>query len=338
MLEKQNLFEARTKGYHTTQKTSSAHRVVLRADLMNETHIERLRAACRGWADFRRVAEAAPIEDVEAEILAAQILVGWAPVKTLVASSIQYYLCGSAGYDAYQGAGLESKPGFVITNAAGTMGIPIAEHALAFMFMASRQLHRHVRQQRQGVWSRIFDGGELCGATVCIVGLGGAGRELARRCRALGMRVIGVRRTPGPDVAVDALFAPGDLALAVAGANHVVSCLPGGRETARVFNAAIFAAMKPGSAFHVVSRGSVIDFPALEQALVSGHLGFAGLDVSDPEPPAPESPLWDLPNVLFTSHSAGWSPRLPDRLCDLFVENLENLRDGQPLRNVVKLG
>ncbi|MBF0245687.1 MAG: D-2-hydroxyacid dehydrogenase, partial [Planctomycetes bacterium] len=247
------------------------------------------------------------MEDVEKEILSAQILVGWAPVQTLLASSIQYYLCGSAGFDAYQGAGLESKPGFVICNAAGTMVIPIAEHALAFMFTASRQFYRHVSQQRQRLWSRNFDGGELAGATVCIVGFGGVGRELAKRCQALGMRVIGVRRTTGTDALVDAMFAPSDLAQAVAGADHVVSCTPGGAETRRMFNAEFFAAMKPGSAFHAVSRGSVIDFPALEQALISGHLGFAGLDVCDPEPLDTKSQLWDLPNVVLTSHSAGWS-------------------------------
>jgi phosphoglycerate dehydrogenase-like enzyme len=311
--------------------------VVLRADLLTEAHVSRLRGICHGWADFIRVSESANIRDVEPEIFKATILLGWAPVPTLLASSIQYYLCGSAGFDAYQGVGLESKSGFVFTNAAGTMSIPLAEHALAFMFMATRRLYHHVEQQRDRKWSRIPDAGELFGSTVCIVGFGGIGTELSRRCSALGMRVTAVKRTPGAIEGVDQVFTPGELAKAVDGADHVVSCLPGGAETRGVFNREIFSAMKPGAAFHAVSRGSVIDFPALEEALQSGRLAFAGLDVCDREPLAQESPLWEMPNVLLTSHSAGWSPQLAGRLCDLFAENLQDIRHDRPLKNIISL-
>lgn len=311
--------------------------VVARADVLTEAHASRLRGICDGWADFIRVPESADIREVEPEILKATILVGWAPVPTLLASSIRFYLCGSAGYDAYQGVGLESKPGFVLTNAAGTMSIPLAEHALAFMFLATRRLHHHAGQQRARKWSRIPDAGELFGSTVCIVGFGGIGIELTRRCRALGMRVTAVKRSPGAIEGVDRVFAPGELEKAVADADHVVSCLPGGAETNGLFHRGIFSAMKPGASFHAVSRGSVIDFPALEEALQSGRLAFAGLDVCDREPLAQESPLWEMPNVLLTSHSAGWSPQLAGRLCELFAENLENIRDDRPLRNVISL-
>jgi phosphoglycerate dehydrogenase-like enzyme len=311
--------------------------VVARADVLTEAHIALLQESCRGWADFIRVSESADIRKVEPEILKATILIGWAPVPTLLASSIEYYLCGSAGYDAYQGVGLESKPGFVLTNAAGTMSIPLAEHALAFMFMATRRFHHHAGQQRDRKWSRIPDAGELFGSTVCIVGFGGIGIELSRRCRALGMRVTAVKRSPGVVEGVDQVFTPGELAKAVAGADHVVSCLPGGAETRGVFDREIFSAMKPGATFHAVSRGSVIDFPALEEALQSGRLAFAGLDVCDREPLAQESPLWEMPNVLLTSHSAGWSPQLAGRLCNLFAENLENIRHDRPLKNIISL-
>ena len=320
-----------------TEHSNNSPRVVTCADVLTESHIARLQDACRGWADFIRVSESADIREVEAEILKATILVGWAPVPTLLASSIRFYLCGSAGYDAYQGVGLESKPGFVLTNAAGTMSIPLAEHALAFMFMAARQFYRHADQQRKRVWSRIPDAGELFGAKVCIVGFGGIGIELTRRCRALGMRVTAVKRSPGAVEGVDQVFTPGELAKAVAGADHVVSCLPGGAETRGMFDREIFGAMKSGAAFHAVSRGSVIDFPALEVALQSGRLAFAGLDVCDREPLAQESPLWEMPNVLLTSHSAGWSPQLAGRLCDLFAENLQNIRHDRPLRNIISL-
>jgi phosphoglycerate dehydrogenase-like enzyme len=81
----------------------------------------------------------------------------------------------------------------------------------------------------------------------------------------------------------------------------------------------------------------VIDFPALEEALQSGRLAFAGLDVCDREPLAQESPLWEMPNVLLTSHSAGWSPQLAGRLCDLFAENLQDIRHDRPLKNIISL-
>jgi phosphoglycerate dehydrogenase-like enzyme len=110
-----------------------------------------------------------------------------------------------------------------------------------------------------------------------------------------------------------------------------------GAETRGVFDREIFSAMKPGASFHAVSRGSVIDFPALEEALQSGRLAFAGLDVCDREPLAQESPLWEMPNVLLTSHSAGWSPQLAGRLCDLFAENLQDIRHDRPLKNIISL-
>ncbi len=319
------------------ESSVSVLRVVLRADLLRDAHLDRIQEACRDWTRFERVSEAEDPWEVEGLILDADVLVGWAPPGALLDSPVRYYLCGSAGIDAYRHTGLENKPGFLMCNADGTMTIPIAEHALAFMMTAERELFRHAVQQRDRVWKRIPGAGELHGSTVCIVGFGGAGRELAIRCRALGMRVIGVRRSKGADSAADAMFTPERLAEAVSTADHVVACLPGGVETIRIFNREIFAAMKAGASFHAVSRGSVIDFAALEEALISGHLKFAGLDVTDPEPLPPECPLWEMPNVLLTSHSAGWSPRLADRLCDLFVENLQNIRNGRPLRNVVSL-
>lgn len=312
-------------------------RVIVRADLLRDHDLKRIEASCAGWASVERTAEQPATDISRQNLLLADVVVGWASPEALLASKARYYLCGSAGIDAYRHTGLESKAGFTICNAAGTMTIPIAEHALSFMMMAERALFAHAAQQRERVWKRIPDAGELHGSTVCIVGFGLSGRELAVRSRALGMRVIGVRRSVDIDPIVDAMYPPEQLAEAVATADHVVCCLPGGVETQRVFNHGIFAAMKVGASFHAVSRGSVIDFAALEDALLSGHLKFAGLDVCDPEPLPQGSPLWEMSNVLLTSHSAGWSPRLADRLCDLFVENLQNIRDGQPLRNVVSL-
>jgi len=310
---------------------------LLRIDLFDETHLRRIDAALEGWATWERLPEGE--ETVLAERIGhADGVIGWAPAPLLAQGPVRLYLCGSAGVDAYRHHGLEEKAGFTLCNAAGTMSIPIAEHALAMMFALARRLPEHRLHQDERRFERIRDGGELSGSTLCVVGVGGSGTELARRCRALGMKVTGVRRRAGePHPEIAEIHPVEALARAVSAADHVVCTLPASRETARLFDAGIFSAMKPGAFFYNVSRGAPVDGEALTAALASGHLAGAGLDVFDPEPVPPESPLWAMPNVILTGHSAGWSSRLADRLCALFLRNLEHLREGRPLENVVTL-
>jgi phosphoglycerate dehydrogenase-like enzyme len=313
-------------------------RILVAADQLNDAHYERIRATVRGWAECERTAQTAPPPELAARVAAADIVVGWASAAQLLAGKTRMYLCGSAGLDGYLGAGLDAKPDFRICSAGPIMGAPIAEHLLAMMFAFTRWVPRILRQQRAYQWERCWEAGELAGTTACIVGLGSSGSALAERCRALGVRVIGVRRDAARGHPhAEKVFPVAQLKDAVRAADHVVAVIPGGPHTRHLFDGAVFDAMKPGAFFYTASRGSVTDEAALIARLRNGHLGGAGLDVFAQEPLPPTSPLWDFENVIVSPHSAGLSARLSDRLCELMCANLTRLRHGEPLLHEVNL-
>jgi phosphoglycerate dehydrogenase-like enzyme len=179
---------------------------------------------------------------------------------------------------------------------------------------------------------------EVGGRTMLVVGLGGIGTEVARRAHALGMRVIATRNSSreGPDF-VARVGLPGDLAAFAAEADVVVNATPLTPETEDLFDEEFFAAMKPGGYFVSVGRGASTDTDALVDALRSGHLAGAGLDVTDPEPLPAGHPLWSMPNVIITPHVASNSDVQDEREWILAVENLRRYVAGEPLLNVVDL-
>lgn len=308
--------------------------VVISADQLSEEDVNAIGRACEGWATWERLSQGVTGESLQQTLARANIVVGWTATEALLASPVTHYLCGSAGYDAYQNRGLSRKPGFHLTHAGDIMGVTIAEHCLALMFALTRQLHVIFRQQSERHYERLWKAHEVNGSTVCIVGLGSTGTALAQRCRALGQSVIGVARNPANHKGkADMLFPAEQLSEAVREADHVFAVLPGGSETRHLFCAKIFTAMKPGAYFYSASRGSVTCEDDLISALQSGHLGGAALDVFAVEPLPDESPLWTLPNVIVSPHSAGLSNRLNERLTTLFIDNLIRLRDSQPLKN-----
>ena len=180
--------------------------------------------------------------------------------------------------------------------------------------------------------------GRLAGSTVCVIGLGTLGSAIARRCAALGMRVLGVRRHPersSPDVSE--VFGPEDLAAAVAGADHVVGALPGGASTTGLISREVIATMKPGACFYNVGRGPSVDEEALIERLAGGSLAGAGLDVFATEPLPDDSPLWSMENVIVTPHMAGYTWDYADELCEVFVANLAAYHAGEPPPNAIDL-
>jgi hypothetical protein len=169
------------------------HHVLIANDQFEDRHIERIGEMLDGWATWERVAQ----RESSDRLVRATIVVGWAEGRMLAASPIKYYFCGSAGFDAYLNTGLEWREDFVMTSARHAMSVPVAEHVLALMFALARLLPVHCKDQLERHWQRRWDYRELSGSTVCIVGLGGLGTELARRCAGLGMRVLGVRKLTG---------------------------------------------------------------------------------------------------------------------------------------------
>lgn len=316
------------------KRDSTRPHVVVAADSLNERQIRQVMAAADGWASCERVSQESP--DLPEKTKNADILVGWADAVSIREGRVQTYLCGSAGYDAYVGRGLDTKPGFRHCTAGTTMSATIAEHCVALMFALVRQIHTIVRQQSGHQWQRRWNAGEVSGAKACVVGLGGSGTELARRLAALGLRLCGVRKNAGQGhEIVREIYPPERLEEALSQADHVFCVLPGGPGTRRLFDTRAFQSMKRGSFFYSASRGSVTDEAALIEALRRGHLGGAGLDVFETEPLPPSSALWDMENVIVSPHSAGLSEQLGDRLAEWFAGNLRNLREGRPLHGEI---
>jgi D-2-hydroxyacid dehydrogenase (NADP+) len=229
--------------------------------------------------------------------------------------------------------------GVIVTNGSGNHAPNIAEHLMAMMLAFARQLPGLVGAQGDREWKpparkRVF---ELGGQTLVIVGFGAIGQALAPRAAAFGMDVIGVRRSPaGPlpagvarVVGMDAL----DDALALG--DHIAVCLPLTGETRGLFGRQRFARIKPDAHFYNVGRGAIVDQDALLQALRSGRLAGAGLDVTDPEPLPADSPLWAEPGVLITAHSAGITPHSTRRWQELLLDNMQRFARGEPLQNIV---
>jgi phosphoglycerate dehydrogenase-like enzyme len=175
----------------------------------------------------------------------------------------------------------------------------------------------------------------LAGSRVLLVGLGGLGREIARRLAALGVEVWGVRRSDAaaPE-GVARLVRPDELLDALGQAAALVVAAPSTAETRRMIGAAELAALPRGAIVVNIARGTLLDEAALVDALRSGHLGGAALDVTEVEPLPPDSPLWDLPNVLLSPHKMSIVEAENGLIVDLFVDNLRRFLDGRPLRNV----
>ena len=225
----------------------------------------------------------------------------------------------------------------VLTSAKGTVGVHLADHAMALLLTLTRGIAIAIRNPRWDQRMPIRDvSWELEGMTMGIVGLGGTGRDLAVRAHAFGMRIIAVdpqsveappqvEACRGMD-GFDALLEESDV---------VAVCAPLTPETENMFDARAFEKMKDHALLINVTRGKIVEEAALMDALAKGVIGGAGLDVTPEEPLPEDHPLWRMSNVVVTPHTAGGSPVRGDRIVDLFCENLRRLLSGEDLLSVI---
>jgi phosphoglycerate dehydrogenase-like enzyme len=204
------------------------------------------------------------------------------------------------------------------------------------MLTFHRRFLQTLRDKTRTHWER-FASTDLRGQTLVVVGVGRVGGEVARVARALGMRVVGVKRSPSgaspADLHLDELYGPAELPRALTQAQNLVLIAPHTHETARMIGAAELALLPDGAVFVNIGRGALVDEPALVAALRSGRLLGAALDVFAQEPLPPDSPLWGMDNVIVSPHSASTSVHENRRITELFCDNLRRFLAGEPLRN-----
>ncbi|MBM3601049.1 MAG: D-2-hydroxyacid dehydrogenase [Alphaproteobacteria bacterium] len=228
----------------------------------------------------------------------------------------------------------------LVTTASGVHAGPLAEFVFLALLVHVKELGRLKDEQRGRRWER-YCGDELAGKTLGVIGAGRTCAQVLAIGRAFGMRVIAGVRTAGADRAAklgaDAVYPPARLHELLGEADAVVLAAPHTAETENMIDAAAFGAMKDGVVFINIGRGRTVDEAALVEALRSGKIGFAGLDVAAVEPLPVASPLWDMPNVLICPHSASTVGRENERITDIFCHNLRCYLDGRrdAMRNVL---
>jgi phosphoglycerate dehydrogenase-like enzyme len=282
-------------------------------------------------------------EALMAMVEEAEIIFGFRfPVEWLEdARKLKWVQLASAGSDHMLRLGLhERRPDLLLTTASGVHEIPISEHIVAMVLHFARGFHRAVRNQARGEWER-FSVEEAHGKTACLIGYGPIARRAATLLEVLGMRVVAVRASiaeqqPGFE-AIERFYPPEELNDVLAESDYVIIAAPRTPRTEGMVGAEQLRAMKKSAVLVNISRGALVDEPALIEALQSGEIAGAALDVFAQEPLPPESPLWGMPNVLITPHISGSNPHYDRRVTDLFVDNLKRYLGGEPLRNQVDM-
>ena len=243
----------------------------------------------------------------------------------------------AAGVDYFLRAPALANSEIVVTTSSGVHAGPLSETVVGAIIALSKGFPQAMRRQAAHEWTR-YTPEDVAGKTVGIIGAGKIGTAIAEKCRALGMRALGVRRSPPPELVAVSPFerevGREGLSEVLAASDYVVLCAPRTPETVGMLGADQFAVMKPGARFINVARGDLVDEAALIRALQSGHLGGAYLDVFEREPLPAESPLWDMPNVMITAHSGAGSTDRDERVVEIFVENVRRYLDGTPMLNV----
>lgn len=296
-----------------------------------ETHDQRAaRGAGRNASDAEVTAQLRHALAGADAVLAVDLPSGVAEL----APRLRWLQVGGAGVDHLRGRGLPAD--LLVTNAVGVAAPDIAEFVLARIMGVWKRVHELDEAQRQHRWGPLY-GRRLAGCTLLIVGLGAIGSEVANRARALGMDVVGIRRSPVPHPACRVVAGPEALMDLVGEADAVVLSAPATPDTRDLFDAGTFAAMRQGAVFCNVARGSMVDEAALVDALTSGRVGAAILDVTEQEPLPDDSPLWDVPNLFVSSHSSSVQDTYRADVVALFADNLGRWLRGEGLRNVVDL-
>ena len=313
----------------SSDRTRLPMKILLRSGLSDE-HLARIRAVSPEITASRDV-----------DLADADVVLGNVSRDELSsAAKLRWVQCGSAGVEHYP---LEQfiERDVILTNGKGCNGPQIAEHTFGLLFALTRGIASQTVQMGRRKWGHEGEGKliELRGMTMGIVGLGGIGREVARRAKAMDLKTIAVDTEPMfaehfamvdevrlVDDGLDDLLQRSDI---------VILCCPLTSRSRGMIGTEQFSKMKAGSYFLNVARGKLVQTDALMEALKGEKLAGAGLDVTEPEPLPADHPLWEQPKVVITSHIAGRSQFSWQRVQNVFAENVARYVKGLPMLNVV---
>lgn len=272
------------------------------------------------------------------EVQGANIIIGNPKVEMVKGSTnLKWLQLNSAGADKYIKEGILSEE-VVLTNATGAYGQAVSEHMLAMLMELLKKLHIYRDNQNKKLWQSAGGVRTIRGSKVLIVGLGDIGCNFGEMIKALGGYTIGVKRRPSEKPAfIDELYLNHKLDELLPEADIVALCLPATKDTDKLFDKERIAKMKKGGILLNVGRGTSVDTHALCDAVESGALYGAGLDVVDPEPLPKDHRIWDLENVVITPHISGWYnlSETYERIFDISLGNLERFLKDEDLVNII---
>lgn len=270
----------------------------------------------------------------------AHIIIGNPPLDMVKGcKNLKWLQLDSAGADLFVKEGVLPR-GVKLTNSTGAYGLAISEHMIGVLLSIYKKLYLYRDNQNNSLWKNEGEVKSICGCTALVIGLGDIGGDFAKRIKALGGYTIGVRRsdTNKPEY-LDELYLMDKVDELLPKADVVALSLPETKETYKLFSKEKISKMKKDSVLINVGRGTAIDTEALCDALESGKLLGAALDVTDPEPLSKDHRIWGIKNAIITPHVSG-NYNLKEthhRIVKIAVNNLERFIKGEELRNVVNL-
>jgi phosphoglycerate dehydrogenase-like enzyme len=282
-------------------------------------------------------AEAKSASELDAKIAGADVLVIsglWKNELAAKAPRLRFIQSIGAGTDQFGRDVLKARS-IRLASASGVNANAVAEHAISLVLALSRQLHflrdaQTVKHWRPMQGDRRIREDEIAGKTLLVVGLGRIGQRLAELGKAFGMQVIATRRDPAAGKgAADAVHADAELNALIPRADFIALTCPLTPQTEGLFGRPQLAAMKPAAFLVNVARGKVVDEAALIETLAAKRIEGAAIDVTIEEPLPPASPLWSMPHVIVTPHSAGETRHYEDRVIDFLLENVDRLSRGE---------
>ena len=305
--------------------------------------------ALRGKRRFPSELQAAtPLDEIRSALGEAEVMFGfWSGAMPSLVSpddlpgALRWVQLTSAGADRVDTDLI--RAGLTFTNVSGLHATPIAEYVLTYMLMFEKGWPALARNQAAHRYDRMVMPRNLSDRTVGVVGMGAIGAECARLAKAIGCRVLAIRRSaagrgPDPDGVADELLPPGDLDELLTESDYVVLAVPLTEETRGLIGAAELRTMGArGDRSYLINiaRGEVVDEPALIEALREGVIAGAALDVFDREPLPADSPLWELDNVILTPHISGGNENYNEVATSIFCDNLRRYLAGEELHNII---